>query len=236
MKISKVTNVIEGWFVDWRAYIVEFLGTFFFVFISCAIVLVDHFYGGIGILGKALAIGFCYSALIFMTVQLSGGYLNPAITIALWLVQKLSGVKTTFFLLTQIAASFSAGGAAMLIFGDLAREATLGAPVLGLNVSLSQAVLIEAIFTAIIVFAVFTTMIDRRGPVSFGPLVLGIMLVSLSLVAMPVSGAGLNPARVLGPLVLSNSTNTLAVWLIGPITGSLFGVIYDLVFLKKSKK
>ncbi len=84
---------------DWRAYIAEFLGTFIFVVISSWVVLADIYFGDIGKVGVALTIGFAYGALIFVTSHLSGGFLNPAVTVALWLAQKLSGRKTIFFIL-----------------------------------------------------------------------------------------------------------------------------------------
>jgi len=221
---------------DWRDYIAEFFGTFFFIFVSSMAVIVDSLYGGLGIVGVSLAIGFTYAAIVFGTVHLSGGYLNPAITIALWLARKLSPIKTIIFLFLQIVAGIVAAMFALTIFGANALEIGLGSPSLGIDVSLSQAVFVEAIFTAGLIFAVFTTMVDRRGPVSFGPLVLGLYVVAATLILLPVSGAGINPARALGGLMLSGQTNSLAVWIIGPLSGSLLAIFYESLFLRKKNK
>lgn len=221
---------------DWRSYIAEFFGTFFFVLISSMAVVVDSLYGGLGIVGVSLAIGFSYSAIVFGTVNLSGGYLNPSITVALWLARKLSSIKTVIFLVMQILASFLAALFVLTVFGMNALELGLGSPILGIDVSLSQAVFVEAIFTAGLVFAVFTTMVDRQGPVSFGPLVLGFYVVAVTLILLPISGAGINPARALGGLILSGQTNSLAVWFIGPLSGSLLAIFYEVIFLRKKKR
>lgn len=227
---------IKEWANDWRSYLAEFMGTFLFVLISSLVVLTESLYQGIGIIGISLAIGFSYAALVFGTVHLAGGYLNPAVAMGLWLVQKLSGVKTAFYLIAQVLASFAAASVVLLIFGSDGVKYGLGVPSLGLNISITQAVIIEAIFSAGLIFVLFGTMIDRRGPVSFGPLVLGLYLAATSVILMSISGAALNPARALGPAVISQTTNNLVVWIIGPFMGSLFAIVYEFVFLKKAKK
>ncbi len=236
VNIPNVFDAVKLWFSDWRSYIAEFLGTFLFVLITGGTTIANFLYGDIKTLGLALTIGFSYTALLFATVHIGGGYLNPAVTIALWLVKKLEGAKALFFLIAQILASFAAGGVLLLIFGGTAKQVFLGAPALGVNVDITTAVLVEAILTAGLVFAVFSTMVDRRGPVSFGPITLGLFTVAATILALPITGAGFNPARSIGPAVLSNSTNSLAVFIIGPLAGSLFALVYEVVFLRKHKK
>lgn len=232
MKLSNAGD----WIRDWRAYFAEFLGTFAFVFVSSSAVLVDNLYGDIGTVGVALTVGVSYAALVFVTVHLSGGYLNPAIAVALWLAGQLANVKAVFFILAQVLASFAAAFCLLLIFSEESKIFALGGPILGIDVSLSMAVVVEAVMSAILVFAVFGTMVDRGGPVSFGPLVLGFILLSATIIAFPVSGAAFNPARVLGPLIVSGSADNLMVWVIGPLTGSLFGIVYEYLFLRKGKR
>ncbi len=212
------------------------MGTFVFVLIANGVIISNFLYGDIKTLGISLAVGFSYAALVFMTVHTSGGYLNPAVVVALWLVKKLDGVKAVFFILTQVLASFAAAAILLLIFGEGAKQVYLGGPILGINVDISIAVLVEAILSGGLIFAVLATMVDRRGPVSFGPLVLGFFVVAATIMAMPISGAALNPARAIGPLVLSKTTNSLAVFVIGPLSGSLFALVYEVVFLRKGKK
>ena len=228
-------SFVKTWFLDWRTYVAEFLGTLCFVFISSALVVSDIFFGNLGVLGISLGIGLCYSALIFLTAHLSGGFLNPAVTVALWLSQKLTGVKTVFFLIAQIAASFAAAGLVFLVFGADAQKFGLGAPAVGFEVAPDVAVILEAFLVAILIFVIFGTMVDRAGPVSFGPLAIGLVVFALTLFDLPLSGASLNPARVIGPAVVSKKTLDLALFIIGPLGGSLFGPIYSLLFLKKAK-
>ena len=219
---------------NWRAYFAEFLGTFVFVFIAAGAALANSIWANIGVLGVALAAGLAISAAMFATVHISGAHLNPAVSLALWIAQKISTVTFIFYVLAQVLASFTAAGLLLYIFGNKGLEFLLGGPTLGNGFSVQSGVIIEAVLTAILVFMVFATMVDRRGPVSFGPLALGLYIVIAGLFAGPISGAALNPARVLGPLVISRSFDTLAVWLVGPAVGSLFGIVYDFVFLRKA--
>ena len=227
---------ISDWFLPWRSYLAEFLGTFIFVLLSCWVLITKFLYAGINNLEVAIVIGFSYAACVFATANLSGGFLNPALTLALWLSQKLSGVKAVFFIVAQILASFAASLLLLLIFGTDAAKLGFGGPTLGTGVSLQTAVLVEAVMTASIVFVTFATMVDKIDPASFGPLVLGLIVVGETIAALPVSGAAFNPARAIGPAVLSRSFDTLAVWIIGPLSGSLVAVIYELVFLRNGTK
>ena len=227
---------IGDWTRDWRSYLAEFLGTFTFVFLSSAAVLINNLYGDIGTVGVALTIGLSYAALVFVTAHLSGGYLNPAVSLALWLSGRLANLKTAVYITIQVVASFAAAFCLLLIFGEESKVFVLGGPTLGIDVSLQLAVVIETIMTAILVFALFGTMIDRGGPVSFGPLVLGFVLVATTMIALPVSGAAFNPARALGPLIVSGLGDNLVVWVIAPLSGSLFGIVYEFLFLRKVRR
>lgn len=230
-----MSPIVKNWFSSWRSYLAEFLGTFVFVFVSCGAVLVYIFYGEIGLAGVALATGLSYGAMMYSTVHISGGHINPAITLASWLAQKISGATAIFYFCAQLAASLAAAGLLFYIFGNEATEFSLGAPVVGTDVGISRAIVAEVLLGAILVFCYFATMVDRHGPTSFGPLVLGLVIVAATLVALPISGASVNPARAIGPAVISQVYDSLAVAVVGPLTGSLIGVVYDFLFLRKKR-
>jgi len=213
----------------------EFFGTYILVLISLGLVLVSNLYQNLDPLAIALSLGFLYAALIYATVHLSGGYLNPAVCLSLWFVKKLSGIKTIFFIAAQLLASFAAAASAYYIFGKKSLDFGLGISVIAPD-KLQIAIILELIFTAFLVFAVFATMIDRSGPVSFGPLVIGLITVPLTLFALPVSGAFLNPAKVLGAGIITKNYAPLTVGLIGPLTASLFAFIYNFIYLRRPGK
>lgn len=234
MKVS--FKFLDDFISPWRAYVAEFLGTLLFVFISTAVVVADSLYGGVGKVGEALAIGLLYLTFVYSTVNLSGGYLNPAITLSLWLSQKVSGAKAVGLVMAQILASVGAALVVFLVFGAWAEQFTYGMPSLGLGIGAETAIALEAILTASLVFVVFATTVDNKGPVSFGPLTLGALVGSISLVFGPLTGGIANVARIVGPAVFSGSYSQVFIYVMGGLIGSLFALIYEMVFLKKSSR
>lgn len=238
---------------NWRAYLAEFLGTFVFVFVAAGSVLTANLFADVGVLGVAFATSMALAAMIFATVGTSGGHLNPAVTVAMWLTQRISSAGAVFYILMQVLASFAAAYLLLAVFGNGAMAFFLGGPVLSVDTSVQSAVILEAVLTAALVFAVFATMVDKqsfrsssnqddstaglkRGPVSFGPLAVGLVVLVASIFAGPVTGAALNPARALGPLLVSGRLDSLLVWVIGPLAGSLFGLVYEFLFLRTAKR
>ena len=234
MKLS--FKFLNDWVESWRQYVAEFIGTLIFVFTVSSIAVMEPLYGGIGRAGEAMAIGLIYTYLIYATANISGGFLNPAITISLWLCQKITGAKAFFYITAQILASICAVLLVSLIFGNYAKALSYGMPSLGIGVNMESAMALEAILTASLVFVVFATNIDKRKFEGFGPLALGLMIGVYTLIFLPMTGAVLNIARVVGIMFFAKSYSLLFVYIIGGLVGSLFGLVYELVFLKKDKK
>ncbi len=122
-----------------RPYLVELLGSFSFVFLSTAAVCGDwaaRMSGqpGPGLIGIALVNGLAYAVALAITLPISGGYLNPAITLMLWVLKRLDGVQTTGLIFVQLLGASVAGGLIRLIFSEeVLTGARLGAPHLNLE-------------------------------------------------------------------------------------------------------
>lgn len=232
--MASFLKLIKTWFELWRAYLAEFLGTFIFVLLANGAILTNNFYE-VGNLGVALASGLAIAAAVFATVHLSGAHLNPAVTLAMWLTKKVTGTVASAYIIGQVLGGVAASGLLLLIFGQGISELGFGVLALGIGINQQMGIMVEAIFTAILILTVFATMVDRRGPISFGPLAVGLVVTAAGIVAGPITGAMLNPARVVGPAVISGGWDNLAVWIVGPALGSLFGLVYDFLFLKKKK-
>ncbi|MDE1768239.1 MAG: aquaporin, partial [Candidatus Micrarchaeota archaeon] len=109
-----------------------------------------------------------------------------------------------------------------------------GAPSLSSNISIWQGIIIEAAITFVLASAVFGTVVDKRAPkiAGFG---VGLALFIGILVAGPFTGAAANPARALGPEIVSlNFTNWYVYW-IGPILGALIAALLYQYFLLDTK-
>ena len=234
----KLSNFVVKYLylANWRAYVAEFLGTFVFVFAAAGSVLSNNLFTDTGVLGVGIATSMALAAMIFATAAISGGHLNPAVTVAMWLTQRIGTTVAAFYVLMQILAGFAAAYLLQYLFGNHALGFYLGGPVLAVDTTVGAAVILEAVLTGALVFTVFATMVDRRGPVSFGPIAVGLVVLAGSIFAGGITGAALNPARALGPLLVSGRVDSLLVWVIGPLTGSLFGVFYDFVFLRQGKR
>lgn len=221
---------------NWRAYIAEFLGTFVFVFVASAAQLVNLTSEESNSLMVSFAVGLTYAAMLFATVSTSSGFLNPVVAISLWLAGKTRTIDAMFYVTSQILASIAAAFVLFFLFGEKSQVYFLGGPVLAVGTSIQQAVSLEAIFSAALVFVVFATIVDKRGPVSFGPIAAATVVTVGSMIAGPLTGGVLNPARAIGPLLVSGAYSSLLVWIVGPLVGALFGLVYDSVFLRKFKR
>lgn len=233
--MASFIKLIKTWFELWRAYLAEFLGTFVFVLLANGAILTNNFYE-VGNLGVALATGLAIAAAVFATVHLSGAHLNPAVTLAMWLTKKVTGTVAGAYIIGQVLGGAAASGLLLLIFGQGISELGFGVLALGIGISQQMGIMVEAIFTAILILTVFATMVDRRGPISFGPLAVGLVVTAAGIVAGPLTGAILNPARVVGPALISQTWENLPVWIVGPALGSFAGILYDFLFLRKTRK
>ncbi|MGE3803775.1 MAG: aquaporin [Gemmataceae bacterium] len=239
-----------------RPYIVEAAGTFLLVLIA----------GGAVCLGQAaqpgqspltailvaLATGVALAGALAWTVPISGGYLNPAITLALWVYKKLDGSRTTGLILSQLVGAVAAGALLRMAFAnaDELLPARLGTPhlnyqALGYNSltlwSMIHGSAAELCFTFILTIAIFATLIDDRAPSLpegtprvFTTLWVGLAAATLTLVGFKLTGAAANPARWFGSAIWELSVDSIRdrgqspladhmVYWIGPILGALLG-------------
>jgi glycerol uptake facilitator-like aquaporin len=117
------------------------------------------------------------------------------------------------------------------------KVANLGTPLLGAGVGTGKGILIEAILTFFLVFAVFGTAVDPRGPLAkTAGLTIGLVLAFNILAAGPLTGASVNPARTFGPGLVSGTWTNWWVYWVGPIAGAVIAAgLYWSVFLKDSE-
>jgi aquaporin Z len=218
-----------------RALVAEFVGTFALVLVGGgAVVLAVN--GSLDAVGVALAHGLVLAIMVSVSTHTSGGHLNPAVSIALWVTGKLPSMRTVAYLVTQLVASIVAAFLLKYLVDNqiLFDAASGGAPQVGGNVQVGRAILIEAVATFFLVWAVFGTAIDDRGPLSrTAGLTIGLVLTFDILAFGPYTGAAMNPARWLGPALAAGVWDDWYVWIVGPIAGGvLAGVLYWYTFLR----
>jgi len=219
-----------------RRLAAEALGTFGLVFIGCAAVLVSQLpNAAYGLLGIALAHAVVLGVMVTATMNVSGGNLNPAVTVGLWVGRRLDASTAITYIAAQLAgAAVAAFLVKVLLPAGLTGGSTLGAPALAADVSLGQGIALEAVLTFFLVSAVYGTAVAADAP-KVGGFGIGLVLLFDILVGGPLTGAAMNPARAFGPQLVSRSYVAGIVWWAGPLLGGVAaGLLWGHFLLKKS--
>jgi len=210
-----------------RAYVVELIGTFALVFFGAGVVCVNTMTtpsgqqpgtAGLlslqpGLVGIALAQGLILTVMLSATVPVSGGYLNPAVALMLWVFNRLDSRRGAWLIGAQLLGSVLAALCVSYTFGGpVLRDARLGTPHLNPAVfhpdspaiprgALVTGTGIEFVLTFFLVYAIFGIILDGPRPRLAG-LGAGLAWTAGILVGFPLTGAATNPARWFGPALL----------------------------------
>ncbi|XP_020632415.1 aquaporin-5-like isoform X2 [Orbicella faveolata] len=188
----------------WTEVFAEFLATLLFLFMVCGTVLPWN-YSPPSVMHIAFSHGLSIATLAMSILHISGGQLNPAVTISMMAVGRVSMLKALFFIIAQCTGAIC--GAA-IVYGITPSQSVgaLGVTAPANDVTTAQAFVTELVLTYILVFAIFAVTDPSRGMTGYGvPLAIGITVFICLMHGIPSSGASLNPARSLGPAVIMNS-------------------------------
>ncbi len=169
---------------------------------------------------RAIAPGLLVMALIYAIGDVSGAHVNPAVTLAFALRRDFPWRKVPAYWIVQIAGAVSAAWLLRTLFGPIAQ---LGAnrPRHGVGVSLVMEILLSwLLITVILGTATRNRLIGPNAAIAVGG-----TIALCGLFAAPISGASMNPARSLGPALVSGATGHLWIYIIGPVAGSILAVI-----------
>jgi MIP family channel proteins len=216
----------------------EFIGTFALVFFgvgaACANQLLHG--AGSGPLGEALAAGLAAAILYTALAHISGGHLNPAVTIGFWVTKRINTLEVLGYWAAQLLGAIAACYTLRWIVPDDPWRASLGgAPQLVADFTRLPAMALEAILTFFLVLVFFAGASEENREVrpTLG-WAIGLLYTAGILVAGPFTGAALNPARAFGPALVSSHWNSQGIYWVGPLAGGfLAGLIYDSLFGKK---
>ena len=224
----------------WQRAAAEFIGTLAFVFIGAGSVVILRGSDPAGLVGVALAHGIVLAVMVSVTGHISGGHINPAVTVSAWVTNQIRTAAAVVYIVAQLAGA--AAGAALLrasLPGGLT-AGTLGTPAVGHSFGMTngKAVLLEAVLTFFLVFVVYGTAVDDRGPFSkIAGLPIGLVLTFDILVGGPLTGAAVNPARWFGPALISGTWTDWWVYIIGPAGGGVIAAsVYWFAFLGGREK
>ncbi len=198
----------------------EAAGTFALVFFGCGAIMVDADGGDLGQVGVSLAFGLVVVAMVFALGHVSGAHINPAVTFGLAIRRRFPWRAVPGYWFAQVAGAILAALALRASLGDLA---DLGAT--SPAGSDAQSFAWEVAMTAVLLFVILAVATDARAAAGAAALAIGGTIALASLVGGPISGASLNPARSVGPAVVSGSLGSLWIYLVAPILGGALGAI-----------
>ncbi len=220
--------------------VAEFVGTFVLIFIGVGSICANQFMGasGGGIVAIAAAHGLAVACAVSAIGHISGGHINPAVTIAFWVTRKMTTVETLLYWLAQLAGGAAAAYLLKIILpAEVWGPVSLGTPALAADFTSLQGMMLEGVLTFFLVFVVFATAVDGRN--AFGKnasFAIGLTVCMDILLAGPFTGAAMNPARALGPALAGSFWANHGVYWVGPLAGGVIaGWLYDSLFLRKSE-
>lgn len=215
-----------------KKYFAEMIGTMVLVLIGCGSAVIAGNY--IGVVGIAFAFGLTVLAMVYAIGSISGCHINPAITIAMWVADKISSKDAIFYVISQcVGAIIGAGILWAIALGspDFSLTANgLGQNGFGdhspANYSMISCFIAEVVLSAIFLFVIFGST-HKNAPKGFAGVSIGFSLVLIHIVGIPITGTSVNPARSLGPAVLVGGEALSQVWLfiVAPIIGAIIAAI-----------
>jgi aquaporin Z len=236
-KIAKATEISAP-----KKYVAELIGTMVLVLMGCgsAVIAGTNFagLGGNGTVGISLAFGLAVLVMVYAIGSISGCHINPAISISMLVAGKLSVKDTGFYVVFQcVGAIIGAGILYAMAVGNPGYNLALNG--LGQNgygtaspagYNLTSALIAEIVLTFIFLLVIFGST-SERAPKGFAGLSIGLSLVLIHLVAIPIDGTSVNPARSLGPALFAGLTSgsvalsQLWLFIIGPIIGGILAAL-----------
>jgi aquaporin Z len=220
--------------LHWSEYGAEFLGTAFLVFVGVSAVVFDFGKGlplpnilpdvGLRRLITGLIFAGC-APLIAISPwgRLSGGHVNPSISLAFWAHGKMHHHDLIGYLISQFLGAFLGEVLVLLVWGPYAKSVSDGITMSGFDYPLWVVFLAEMALTALLVLVIFTCVSSRRF-MHWTPLFTWLLVATMVWLESPISGTSLNPARSTGPALFSGQWNCQWLYWIAPPLGALIAV------------
>eukprot|EP00892_Ulva_mutabilis_P009225 jgi/Ulvmu1/6675/UM030_0006.1 len=182
---------------------------------------------------NAVVFGMIYFAVTCATRHHGGAHLNPAITVASFLAGVTPLLQAVLLIVAQIVGAILASAIVLgLVFEDDRDHSLIGANVYRDRPGMSQtrALGVEIIGTFVLAYIFLQTFTHPRSEHrAVAPLAVGLAYTAILTATAPYSSASLNPARTLGPAAVSGKSDSLWIWIIGPLIGAIIAVPMHLI-------
>lgn len=203
-----------------KKYIAEFLGTFTLIFCGTGAMVVNDIAGEITHPGVASVWGLVVMALIYAFGDISGAHFNPAVTIAFAYAKKFKWIEVPKYILVQCVAAITASAVLLFLFPE---NETLGATLP--SIPPLKAFIVELLLTFFLMMVVINVSTGSKEIGVIAGIAIGGVILFEAMFAGPITKASMNPARSLGPALMSGHLEHLWLYLIAPILGALLAVV-----------
>jgi aquaporin NIP len=201
-------------------YLAEVIASFALVFFGTgAIVMNEASNGQIGNLGIALAFGAIVCIMILSLGHISGAHMNPAVSIAFWILRKLTFKELIVYLIAQLIGGIIASIVLRLLFSE---TITLGESLP--SGSIWQSFFLELILSFFLMFVILFMNNQRREIKQFAAFAIGGTVFIEALIAGPICGASMNPMRSIAPALINANTVHLWAYIAAPIIGMILAI------------
>jgi len=221
----------------WRAVAAEFFGMV--LFLLCVTTVAIPWQVGNSYVEIGIGIGLAITTIAVMIGHVSGGHLNPAVSVGLVVGGRTPIIRGLFYIIAQVVGGVVGTALTYACTPKAARDMNnLGVTALGPNVKPEQGFGLELLFTFILVFFVLAITDPIKKMENFGIcLGIGICIWVCHVCLIPFTGCGINPARSFGPAVVMNKWDNHWVYWVGPIVGGLLApIIYNFIFYAEEEQ
>jgi len=200
-------------------YFAEAFGTFAVVFAGTGAIVINDLQGGaISHVGVALTFGLVVMAMIYALGDVSGAHFNPAVTLGFWFARRLPKAEVLPYIASQCAGALAASVLLRVLFMHPTLGATLPAN------AISQSFVLEIVLTCVLMFVILCVSDGACESGLMAGAAIGATVGLEALFAGPISGASMNPARSLGPALVSGQLSVLWLYLLAPTLGASIAV------------
>jgi MIP family channel proteins len=203
-----------------RALAAELIGTFALVFAGAGAIMVDAKTHALGHVGVAIVFGLVIMAMIYAVGHVSGAHFNPAVSFAFGLTRHFPWTRVAAYWCAQAAGALLA---AAILRGSLGNVAHVGATLPA--GSQGQAFLWESVLTFFLMFVIMSVATDTRAVGEAAAIAVGGTVGLDAMFGGPVTGASMNPARSLGPALVSGDLHALWLYVAAPLVGAAVGAL-----------
>lgn len=221
-----------------KKYVAEFIGTMSLVLFGCGAAVISGTgtgaLSGLGLLGISLSFGLAVVVMAYSIGGISGCHINPAITIAMLVAGKINSKDAVGYIIAQLAGAVLGSGILYSIAsgqpGFKMGEWALGANGWGDGYlgayGVTAAFITESVLTFLFLYVIFNVT-SKHGNSNMAGLTIGITLVLIHLIAIPITGTSVNPARSFGPAIFAGGKALAQLWLFiaAPIIGGIAAAI-----------